>query len=214
MQLQPVCREAVAAAVLVLAVLHPRAQHTAAEETADRLVAELRTFPTPIPTTRAAQAGEEQRWRVIRALRELGSPAVRALARAMSHSDVSMRRNAVIALHRLASGIDAKGRVTKVDIRDSVPALINALRDDGDTSVRAWSAQALGSLQPPPAEALPILLAALGDPSTGVRLSACGAIGTVGPVASAAGPELTRRFGDPSQDMRRCARFVFDKISR
>ena len=195
------------AVLLAAAGLHLIADQLPSAADADQLVRQLRNLPTPIPGSRgrSPEPTEERRWRVIGELRSLGPPAVRALARALSDPDLSIRRNALLALHFLGSGISNDGRGPKMDIQESVPAVIKSLIDDRDQLVRAWSAQALAVVEPPPAEALPALIRALADPYVGVRLSACAAVARMGPLAAQAGPALVKLLDDTSEDMRQPA---------
>jgi len=72
-----------------------------------------------------------------------------------------------------------------------VPEMLSALAD-GDASVRAWGAIALGAMQPLPPEGRAPLEKALADPSAAVRIEAAGALGSVAPLAKELeGPDLT-----------------------
>jgi hypothetical protein len=58
----------------------------------------------------------------------------------------------------------------------TLPPLLDAIAHDGNPEVRAGAAQALGAIRPRAREALPALIAALGDPSSRVRSRAAFAL--------------------------------------
>jgi HEAT repeat protein len=105
---------------------------------------------------------------VSQAIGLMGPGAVPALARAVTHSDKRVRRQAVWALGRL--GPAAVG---------AVPGLCTALRDP-DPRTAAGAAQALGSIGRAAEAAVPALGAAMRDPNMVVCRLAAQALSRVG----------------------------------
>jgi len=85
-------------------------------------------------------------------------------------------------------------------------------RHDEDTSVRAWSAQAIGEIGLDAAPAVPALIVLLADPDEGSRNSACIALYGIGPAARDALPALRKALEDPSVDVRRFAQRAVERI--
>lgn len=112
-----------------------------------------------------------RRREIYRQIRQLGDKALPALARGLSDPDVRLRRNVALALGALA-GTWWEPSVPKMNIRPMLGALSVALKDE-DTSVRAWSAQAIGAIGPDAAPAVPALIALLANSDEGSRNSAC-----------------------------------------
>ena len=187
---------------------------TPARLEATKIVEGLRFFKAPMPAgelTSAQAATEEERWRSIERLRVLGPDGVEALARALADPDTRLRRNSLIALQALASGLSSPRRVARVDIRASAGALIAALTDP-DSYVRAWAVSALGYLQPPPPDVVGALVSMLEDSDEGVRLSACGSLGQLGDRRASVLDALKRVRNDPHQDVRTCAQHLLTKL--
>jgi HEAT repeat protein len=105
---------------------------------------------------------------IAKALRTGGAASVQALAQELKSPDLLMRKNAVFELLELGGVVSV---VPKIDIKEAVPALIEAL-NDSDYEVRIWSMAALGSLGPAAKEALPALKQATKDKDEGIRGSA------------------------------------------
>jgi HEAT repeat protein len=199
-------------AVLGVLVSAQGAPATPARVEATTLVESLRHLPAPMPSGRTFPATEEQRWRAIERLRVLGPEGVTALARALADPDPMMRRNALIGLQSLASGISTR-KVPPVDVRAGSGALVHALLTDPDWYVRAWAAATLGQIQPPPPEVVGALTAALKDSWVGVRLSACRAVGQIGDRRAAVVDALKNALKDAEADVRTCARHVVSKMA-
>ena len=72
----------------------------------------------------------------------------------------------------------------------AIMALIQALKDKGDSSVRYWPAKALAQIGPKAKAAVPALAQALKDEDEWVRANAAEALGRIGPEAKAAVPAL------------------------
>ena len=87
---------------------------------------------------------EQHRKRILKQFRVVGKGAVPALIRALEDSNVQMRQNAELVMISLAGAYDGE---PKLDIRETVPALIKAT-EDADNDVRAWAAHALGGNWP------------------------------------------------------------------
>ncbi len=141
-----------------------------------------------------------------------GKQSVPALIRALSDADVQMRKNAELMLIDLAGNYLREGS-PKIDIREAVPALINAT-EDHDPVVRAWAAHALAEVRPGAKEAIPALLKLLKDPEVGPRNNSCIALGRMGTVAQEALPALREALKDPSNDVRQFARKAINSIEK
>ncbi len=112
----------------------------------------------------------------VRALAEIGRPAVGPLVKALRTEDESARIRAAAALGEM-------GQLA----REAVPALSQALREGiGEAAV------ALGRIGPEAAAGVPALIEALGDPHR-ARL-AIRALGSIGPAAKDAVPALAERL--------------------
>ena len=142
---------------------------TFTQSEADRLVQQLRLLPTPMRATARSDGRvdpvELQRRDVYRQLRQLGDDALPALARGLADPDVRLRKNVALAVAALA-GTWWDRSAPRMNIRPILGELIAALHDD-DTSVRAWSAQAIGEIGPDAAPAVPALIVLLANPDEG-----------------------------------------------
>ena len=176
-----------------------------AESDLDRLVYELRGLAAPFPAAAdpSTDSTERQRWNIIDRLRRSSPGSVAALTRALNHSDVSLRRNAILTLRFLASGVSSGDAVEKVDILAGVPAIIRAL-EDPDPFVRAWAADAIAVVDPPAAEATVALSRALSDSHGLVRLSACTALARAGAMSPTVTSALRLLLNDTNDEARRC----------
>lgn len=183
---------------------------------AHTLVRQLKSLPTPLPTSPRSDgsisSAEEQRRRFYESLLQLGPDGVLALSRALSDDDVNLRKNAALALGVLAGGW-YEPSWPKLDIKAALPALVAALQDS-DTNVRAWSAQAIGSIGPDAAPAVPDLISLLANSEEGSRNSACIALRFIGPAAKAALPALRKALSDRSKDVQRFAALAIENIER
>ena len=163
-----ICRGIIRMVVIGFAValsVVSAAQPTNQAVNADVLVTELRDLPPhleagPIsvlcsdsdPSScarRAPSATETKRRLIYDQLYALGIKGVPALARALTSSDVNLRRNVVLALDVLGGGsyfVDR--RPPRIDISAALPALVAALKDS-DTTVRGWAAEDIGNLGGP-----------------------------------------------------------------
>jgi HEAT repeat protein len=192
----------------------PRQAITATE--AHQVVEQMRGFSMQLsataPSNGTVAPTQRRRIEVIKSLRRLGEGALPALTRALSDSDVQMRRNAALALIHLGGGYLAEAR-PRLDIQEATPALIRAT-EDADTDVRAWAAHALAEIGPGAESAIPALIRLLGDKEEGPRNTSCLALGKIGPAAKEALPALREALRDPSSDVRRFAQQAIEKIAR
>lgn len=117
------------------------------------------------------------------AFEAIGPSVEPRLVKLLKDESPSVRSAAAFGLHEL--------RLSGADIKDAIPALIEALSDQsGD--VRYVSAQTLGLMGPEAESAVPALIPLLNDSHFGptVRASAFEALGMIGPKAKAAMPAL------------------------
>ena len=126
--------------------------------------------------------------------------ALKPLVKALRDSSERVREAAVRALAN--NGKDAKA---------AVPELLVRLREDKVDEIRRNSASALGSIGVEK-DAVPILIAALGDGDRYVRRYCAELLGNVGPDASAAIPALTQILKDAAQWERAGAERALKKI--
>ena len=175
------------------------------------------------PLIRILGAGPELVWAASRELSEIGAPAVPALAEALLSQTPTIRGGAAAALARIGP-----------PARSAVPALLRVLRDDSPL-VRQAAGRALanmGSLgesamsglvagldvrdedrHPGVSAALamvgkpavPVLIAALGDPRPQVRANAARALGRMGQSAASAVPALVTALRDGEADVQYAA---------
>ena len=183
---------------------------------ADTLVNEMRDLPTPLPASPRSDGtispAEQKRRRLYESLFRLGPSGVLALSRALLDDDVHLRKNAALALNVLAGGwYDSAW--PKLDIRPALSTLVAALQDS-DSNVRGWSAQAIGTIGPDAARAVPDLITLLSNDDEGSRNSACIALRFIGPAAKQALPDLRKALSDPSKDVRRFAAWAIENIER
>jgi hypothetical protein len=136
---------------------------------------------------------------------------IAALAKALAHSDLSIRRNAVLALMFMGQGFSEAGRAPRVDIRSSVEALIRALEDE-DEHVRAWAVLAIGTTEPHSPDTLTALVRKLEDPSPAVRHALCGRVfAHLDRAASARRLATERLASDSDANVRHCATNVLGR---
>ena len=182
--------------------------------TSDALVEQLRPLPTPIPALARSDGTidpvEERRRVLYTELRRHGDAALPALARGLADPDVRLRKNVALALAQLGGGwFDTTA--PKMNIAPALPALVAALEDDDD-SVRAWSAQAIGTIGAGAASAVPALVRLLARVDEGSRISACLGLSGIGRPAREALPALRHALSDASPDVRRCAGHALARI--
>ena len=155
--------------------------------------------------------------------------ALAAVRKALRDHDETVRRGAVDAIWSAneAAGVEplietltrdkllsVRGRAAVAlgglgDPR-AIPTLVRALDDEADT-VRSAAANALGSMGPEGAQALPQLMAvARADAASAVRQSAVMAIGSLGPWAEAAIPTAIRALDEAD---RAAAPFLASAVS-
>jgi HEAT repeat protein len=184
------------------------------QDQADELVQQLRDLPTPLPGLAPGNgklpAIEQRRRELYRQIRQLGTEALPALQRGLRDDDVRIRRNVAIIFNALAGGWIEELR-PKLNVLSSLPALITAL-DDTDSSVRAWSAQAIGGTAPAGLDAIPALIRLLNNPDVGSRTNACIALAAFGPAATEALPALQHALSDSNEAVRRFARSAIERI--
>ncbi len=118
-------------------------------------------------------------------------PSFRDLIDRLGHPDRLERVHAAADLVKL--GRQGKG---------AVPALVQALRQEGRVAVRKMAALVLGDLAPDALEALPALIDALRDSDEGLRRRAAVALGRFGGAAVAAIPALRLSLNDPDEGVR------------
>lgn len=185
------------------------------ESAADQLVRELRELAAALGSVQRSDGTldtvEAQREATYSRLRHLGQGAMPALARGLSDEDVQIRRNVALFL-AVAGGGARMPSEPKLNIQSCLTELIGALGDP-DSRVRQLAAQAVGTIGPAAAPAVPALLRLLGDEDEGSRNCACIGLGGIGPAAAAALPALRKAaLTDPSADVRRFARHAIEKI--
>jgi hypothetical protein len=156
--------------------------------------------------------GELRTRAIMNGLHDLGRDALPALVFGLQDPVVQLRQNAALVLLNLASGFSAATE-PKIDIRETLPALITALADS-DGQVRTWSAQAIGQIGPDAASAVPALIALLANADEGSRNGSCIAPGQIGPAAAPALPALQRALTDSSADVRRFAQLAIEAIQQ
>jgi HEAT repeat protein len=154
---------------------------------ADKVVAQLRTLPAPLPRPMGSEGrvieSEVTRRKLYEELRQLGDAALPALARGLRDSDVRLRRNVALALGALGGTWWDRAK-TRLDITPLLSDLVRALKDE-DPLVRNWSAQAIGNIGAGAGPAVPALVALL-EKEEESRISVCGALRQIGPPARAA----------------------------
>ena len=178
------------------------------------LVHQLRDLPTPIPAGGRGRDTEEKRRNIYEELLDWGPKSVPPLAAGLQDPDVRLRRNAAIAFQVLGGGwYPFECGPARIDITPALPALLAAFEDD-DRDVRAWAAQAVGSMGAAASAAVPELIEYLKSADEGMRNSACIALGQIGPAAKTALPALRIALTDPSKDVRQFATRAIQRIEQ
>ena len=183
---------------------------------AERLAAEMWGLSmeriATAPANGKPSAIELRRRDITQQLHQLGKEAVTALLLALGDPDVQLRRNAALVLGDLAGGFSKEAQ-PKLDVREALPGLIQALADR-DSYVRAWSAQVIGEIGSEAANAVPALIQLLDNADDASRNSGCIALGKIGPAAKDALPFLVKALNDASPDLRFCAEQAIAKIGK
>jgi len=128
-----------------------------------------------------------------------------ALIRSLANDkDEDVRLQIVAALGQLSP---------KAELRDALPVLADAVKDDKSAAVRAASATLLGNLGENARPALMVLIAALKDAEPAVRAAAAETIGKIGEEAAKIGPSaLLPLLKDPEVSVRYAATFAFGRL--
>ncbi len=98
-----------------------------------------------------------------------------------------------------------------LDKTSPLGSVTEALRDS-DPWVRAQAARRLGTIRPAPVEAIPDLIAMLGENIPESRRAAAAALGSFGPLAEKALPALTTALSDPDPATRQIAQEAIKQI--
>lgn len=115
--------------------------------------------------------------------------AMAPLRRALSDSEVEVRRNAALAM----------GNIGGDEAREAVPVLIDALQN-GELTMRQQAAAAIRNIGPIASDAVPALRRALLAPDETLRRNAAVALGGIESKAVAAVPELVDRVVDSREN--------------
>jgi hypothetical protein len=171
--------------LLIAAIVAPVMAQT--QTPADKVVAELRTLPAPLPRPMGSEGpvieSEVTRRRLYEELRQLRAEALPALARGLRDPDLRLRRNVALALGALGGTWWDRAKMP-LDISPLLADLVRALKDE-DSFVRNWSAQAIGNIGSEAGPAVPALVALLKKEEES-RISVCGALRQIGSPARAA----------------------------
>jgi hypothetical protein len=139
-----------------------------------------------------------------------GSAAVPALARmlqsSLQESDVDLKQTIIWILSDLSAErvFHDLSRHKRDDISAALPALILAL---DDPTVRGAAAGVVGAIGPEAAEAVPKLVALLGDGSAGEQGGACNGLKRIEPL-----PALRHALSDPNPDKNQFAQRAIVRI--
>ncbi len=144
----------------------------------------------------------------------LASDSVDALLAGLNDGDWKVRRDAVIALGKqgtvnaaVLNGLqqalyDEDNNVRWAAVQGyvalgeaGVPALIEAVRNHSDASVKSWAVEGLGKLGTAAELAVPALIELVNGDDQGLRLSAVTVLGKIGSGAAAAVPDLALLLG-------------------
>jgi HEAT repeat protein len=180
----------------------------------EALVRQLRDLPTPLPAMATASDEERRRQSIYEELLDWGATSIPSLMAGLKDPDVHLRRNVALAFSVLSGGWwQFECGPARLDIHPALPSLLAAL-GDADPNVRAWAAQAVGSMGANAAEAVPALIALLKNDDEGSRNSACIALANIGPAAKAALPALHASLSDKSPNVRRFAAGAIQHIEQ
>ncbi|MBA4062648.1 MAG: hypothetical protein C0501_02860 [Isosphaera sp.] len=142
--------------------------------------------------------------------------SVSALVKALTATDVTIRRTAAASLYRFGWKSESKPQPSLMRVvppppalTGAVPALTKAVTDE-DVSVRRLAVCAIENIGPGAKSALPALAKAVTDPDFHVRAGALDALGAIGADAAAAVPDIINALDDP--DVRERAVIVLGRI--
>jgi RNA polymerase sigma factor (sigma-70 family) len=141
----------------------------------------------PALVGRLSDPGRPLRQSVVWKLQYIGSPAVPALAEALSHPDVEVRQQAIVIL----TAIGPAGR-------DAAPALTRRLEDD-DRRVRMAAAQALWAVTHQADKVAPAVADALASRDVSIRRTAATALVSVDPKPESVIPALVAALKDDDE---------------
>jgi HEAT repeat protein len=127
------------------------------------------------------------------ALRDMGAEPTshRLVAAALTDKDIRVRKMAAVVLGQMGKPqptirVDAPVAPTS----RCLECLVEALKEDKHSTIRAQAAASLGQLAPAGREAIAPLTRALGDENLNVRIQAARSLGRFGPAAREAEPTL------------------------
>jgi HEAT repeat protein len=227
----PAAREVVP--VLVTALRDARASVRASAAEALGQLGPTAVAAVPALISALTDAVRSVRDNAAEALPMIGSSAVPALITTLTHADQTVRVIAADGLGKIGSeagpeavsaltttlrdpdrtvrtsAADALGEIGPNAGGEAISALITALADGDAASVRASAAHALGQIGPPAVEAVPALIAALGDANWPVSWSAVTALAQIGPGAA---PALVTALGDAGRNIRASAANALARI--
>jgi HEAT repeat protein len=201
-------------AVLLLAALvlpAPRAARAAEDDDpefqgkkASEYIALLQKLAADKPADDKAREKNVEKRRIILDVLELLGPRSPRVLQAVGKTiredpEPDIREAAARWLFRTATKIKDQ----EIDARDSIDALVTALKADKSAKVREAAAVALDALAKARvdiAQALPALLATLKDPAPEPRAAAARALGRLGATARDALPALLETVHDPKAD--------------
>jgi HEAT repeat protein len=178
-----------------------------------RSLAHIGAPAVPPLTTLLGDPDEKMRTAAVAALTRMGPAAKSAVPRLKQLSRKgpgALRLKAAAALWRIDKDRAAFKQLTRAvldrdlrmdaagvlgdlgpDARDAVPAMVLALKAEGNGSNRGWILFAIGRLGAAGRAAVPAVVAALRDPDESVRSTAASTLGDIGLPAAAAAPALT-----------------------
>lgn len=180
------------------------------DEQVDSLVQELRDLPGDLPVrvctpcnSVSKVVGAKRRREIYYSFGALGTAAVPELARMLQNSLRGTDKDLTSTLLWILGGIDDRHtdrdgiQHEKTDLSPALPALMQALNEPNS---RSWAAGIIGSIGPKAAEAVPKLVALLGEEDAVVRGSACNGLRGIDPL-----PGLRQARSDPNPDKRQLA---------
>lgn len=134
--------------------------------------------PAAIARSLARLAIEDQGYRAAIEVAAAKEQAIPALIRNLDSPDPTVRKWSARAVTDMVGGYrDYRGRPTAAP---AGPALLRALRQEQDVQVALFLIQAIGCVQPPADQALPLLIGLLADPNVELRRVAVDSLGEYG----------------------------------
>ncbi|HEY6400782.1 MAG TPA: HEAT repeat domain-containing protein, partial [Blastocatellia bacterium] len=124
----------------------------------------------------------------------VGAQAILGLGRAVSDSNVNVRRAAIRSLIISLGPSEYRDRETQKSFLAIMPVFISALRDK-DNEVRQTAVSLIGSLGVEAGPAVPHLIETIHDRVRNIRIEAIKALGLIGTTARPAIPALIRMLG-------------------